>query len=99
MQFMITAYDGTDKGAYERRLAARERHLKSAEIMASEGKLLYAVAILNEEEKMIGSLMILEFASRDELDEYFKKEPYITGKVWEKIEVKPCKVPPIFTVS
>lgn len=96
MQFMITGYDGTDEGAYERRLAVREQHLKGAELMSKEGKLLYAVAILDEKEKMIGSMMILEFASRNEFDEYLKTEPYVTGKVWEKIEVKSCKVPPIF---
>lgn len=96
MQFVINAYDGTDEGAYERRLAVRDKHLKLAEAMAKEEKLLYAGAILDEKEKMIGSIMILEFASRDELDEYLKIEPYVTGKVWEKIDIKSFRVPPIF---
>ena len=26
----------------------------------------------------------------------FRVEPYVTGKVWEKIEIKPCKVGPMF---
>jgi uncharacterized protein YciI len=96
MQFVINAYDGTDEGAYERRLAVRENHLKLAELMAREEKLLYAGAILDEKEKMIGSVMILEFASKDELDEYLKIEPYITGKVWENIAIMPFKVPRVF---
>lgn len=96
MQFMITGYDGSDEGAYERRLAVREKHLKGVEVISKEGKLLYAAAILDDNEKMIGSMMILELDSRNEVDEYLKAEPYVTGKVWEKIEVKPCKVPPMF---
>ena len=30
MQFIVIAYDGTDEGALERRLAVRDAHLKSA---------------------------------------------------------------------
>ena len=45
---------------------------------------------------MIGSTMIVDFESRDELDRYLETEPYVTGKVWENIDVTPCKIPPVF---
>lgn len=96
MQFIITAYDGTDEKALERRLQAREEHLRGVEKRCKEGEHLYAAAILDDEEKMIGSLMVVEYPSKEELDLWLKEEPYVTGKVWEKIEVHPCKVPPIF---
>jgi uncharacterized protein YciI len=54
MQFIVIAYDGTDKGALERRLAAREAHLKSAKELYDAGKWLYAAALLNDGGKMIG---------------------------------------------
>lgn len=64
--------------------------------MKASGKILYAVVILDEKEKMIGSMIVCDFDSRDELDAWLKEEPYVTGNVWEKIEVKPCMVPPLF---
>ncbi|MCT8977468.1 YciI family protein [Clostridium sp. CX1] len=96
MQFFITAYDATDNGALDRRLAARDEHLKLTDKLFREGKHLYAAAILDDNEKMIGSVIISEFASRTELDEYLKIEPYVKQNVWEKIDIKTCKVGPMF---
>jgi len=45
---------------------------------------------------MIGSVLIVDFPSRDALDEWLKVEPYVIGNVWDKIQVKPCKVGPMF---
>ena len=36
---------------------------------------------------MKGSALILEFDSRQELDDYIANEPYVLEKVWEKIEI------------
>ena len=96
MQFMITGYDGTDEKALDRRLAVREEHLKLAEKLFEQKKCLYGGAILDENEKMIGSCVIVDFESREALDEYLKIEPYVTGNVWQKIEVKPYRVAPLF---
>ncbi|WP_281274651.1 hypothetical protein [Lysinibacillus telephonicus] len=38
MQYIITAYDGTDDKAIDRRLMAREDHLKSVEKRVKEGQ-------------------------------------------------------------
>ena len=57
---------------------------------------LWSVALLDEQEKMVGSVLITEFNSREELDKWLEIEPYVTGKVWEKIEVSPCRVGPSF---
>lgn len=96
MQFLITGYDGTDEKALERRLAAREDHLKLAEKLFKEEKLLYGGAILDDNDKMIGSCVVADFESREAVDEYLKSEPYVLGNVWQKIEVKPYKVAPLF---
>jgi len=96
MHFIIIAYDGTDDQALERRLAARDDHLSSIKKLKAAGKMLYAVAILDEKEKMTGTVIVSDFDSRDELDAWLKEEPYVIGNVWEKIEVKPCLVPPLF---
>ncbi|GLB60139.1 YciI family protein [Cytobacillus sp. NCCP-133] len=96
MQFIITAYDGTDDQALERRLSAREEHLKGVERRFKAGEHLYGAAILNDEEKMIGSIMVVDYPSRAELDQWLKEEPYMKDNVWQKIEVEPCRVAPKF---
>jgi uncharacterized protein YciI len=97
MQFLILGYDGKDPDALNRRLAVRDAHLTLAEKKHQSGNLLYAVALLDEQGKMCGSMLVVEYPSRQALDQYLQIEPYITGKVWEKVEIIPCKIGPTFT--
>jgi len=96
MQFLVTAYDGTDNKAIERRLAARDEHLKFTEEMKVKGNHLYAAVIMDENEKMIGSVLIVDFPSKEDVDKWLKVEPYVKGNVWQSIDIKPCKVGPMF---
>lgn len=96
MQYIVTAYDGTDEQAMDRRLMARDEHLKSIEKRFKQGYHLYGVAILDDEGKMIGSMMVVDYPSREELDNWLKVEPYVVGKVWQTVDIKPCRVAPIF---
>lgn len=94
MQFLVTGYDGTDERALERRLAVREAHLKSFRERCEQGTFLFGSAILSDEGKMIGSLIVCEFPSRQDLeDQWLKSEPYVTGDVWRRIEISRAKVP------
>ena len=69
----------------ERRLAVRPRHLEG---MAKLGAhVICAGGLLDEEGKMKGSALILDFPSREELDAYLAEEPYVQEHVWERIEV------------
>jgi uncharacterized protein YciI len=93
MQFIVVAYDGKDENALKRRLAAREAHLKSAKSNFESGKWLYASAILDDNEKMIGSAIICDYESRDELQsQWLNNEPYIKGDVWKDIDIKRAQV-------
>jgi len=96
MHFIITGRDGRDPGALERRMKAREEHMRGVDELVRKKHLLYAAAMLDEAGAMIGSTMIVDFASRDELDRYLAAEPYVTGNVWQTIDVTPCKIPPVF---
>lgn len=96
MQYIVTGLDGTDEKAIDRRLAVREEHLKGVERRFNAGEHLYGAALLDDTGKMIGSQMIVEYPSLDELNKWLDEEPYILGKVWEKVEIKPCKVAPLF---
>lgn len=95
MQFIVIAYDGTDEGALNRRMAAREAHLASAKEMFENKKWLYAVGILDDNGKMIGSMIVCDFPTREEMHaQWLNDEPYVLGNVWEKIDVHPAAVPP-----
>ena len=92
MQYIVLGYDAKDDKALERRLAFREAHLKKAGELAESGKWLYASAILDDGGKMIGSMIVCDYSSREELDQWLKEEPYVTGKVWDEIVVHRAQV-------
>lgn len=95
MQFIVIAYDDTDDGAPERRMAAREAHLAHARELYDSGKWLYAAGILDDEGKMIGSMIVCDFPSREDLEaEWLKNEVYVTGNVWKRIDVHRARVAP-----
>ena len=95
MQFAVTAMDFTDAGALDRRMANREAHLASVRQMIADGTFLSGGAILDASDKMVGSTLHLEFPDRPSLDQYLAKDPYITGKVWEHIDIKAVRLVPM----
>lgn len=97
MQFIVTAYDGQDADAPARRLAARPAHLKLVEESVARGEQILGAAILDDQGQMRGSLMVMNFPSRAMLDAWLDREPYVTEKVWENIDVKTCAIAPSFT--
>lgn len=98
MQFMLLGYDGTDEGAMARRLAVREKHLRLGAELFAKGQMLYGAAILDDNGKMIGSMLVLDFPSREELDAWLRVEPYVTADVWRMTEVRPIRIGTSFTV-
>ncbi|HEY0895486.1 MAG TPA: YciI family protein [Sphingobacteriaceae bacterium] len=91
-QYTIFALDYTDAGAPGRRMEAREAHLEGVRQLKAQGRFLFAGAILDDGNRMIGSNLILQFESETELLQWKEREPYIAGKVWEKIEIRPLRV-------
>jgi uncharacterized protein len=94
VQWLIIARDGTDEGALERRMAARAAHLANAAKLQARGHLLVGGALVDDAGKMIGSACITQFATRAELDEWLRTDPYVTGNVWQDIQVMPYRVAP-----
>lgn len=90
MKFLITAYDGTDDQALERRMSVRQMHLEGMKKLCAEGRVVSAGGILTEEGKMKGSFLVMDFENREAVDAYLAAEPYVTGKVWETIKVEVC---------
>lgn len=99
MQFIVTGLDGNDPQALDRRLAARDAHLSGLKALKEQGRVLFAAARIDSTERMVGSVLIVDFPSRDELKAWLKVEPYVTGNVWQSVSIDDCKVPQLFLSS
>jgi uncharacterized protein YciI len=84
----MKAYDGN--GMLEKRMEVRPPHLEGMKALGK--KIIAAGGLLDEEGKMKGSALILEFPDRAALDEYLAGEPYVVEGVWQKIVVEPMNV-------
>ena len=88
MQFLVKACDGPDM--LDQRMAVRPRHLEGMEALGKQ--IICAGGLLDEEGKMKGSALVMEFPDRAALEDYLKNEPYVVSGVWEKIEIEPLNV-------
>lgn len=88
MQFIVTAHDG--KGMLDKRMEVRPRHLEGMQRLGKH--VVCAGGLIDDEGKMKGSVLVLDFADKSELDAYLASEPYALEHVWEKIEVETMNV-------
>ena len=91
MTFLIIANDFRDPEALSRRMQQRPAHIDGVRRMKAEGTFLDGGAMLDEEGRMVGSMILVEFPSRSEVDDWLAADPYVTGKVWEQVLVHPFK--------
>ena len=88
MQYIIKAYDG--ERMLDKRMEIRPRHLEGIERIKEH--VICAGGLLDDEGKMKGSVLIMEYENREQLDEYLANEPYVQENVWQKIEVERMNV-------
>ncbi|MFN8347225.1 MAG: YciI family protein [Spirosomataceae bacterium] len=91
MLYVVHAYDYTDSEALDRRMSVRGRHLEGAKVLKSNGNFIMGGALLDPDGKMIGSMMVVDFEEERQMNQWLQNDPYVTGKVWEKIDVKPFR--------
>ncbi len=94
MQFIVTGHDGTDPKAPQRREKARAAHIAHTD--QHRQSMIMGVALLDDAGLMKGSVLIVDFPSRADLDTWLQAEPYIMQKVWQTVSVRPCQVGPSF---
>jgi|GEM_PF-147634 len=96
MLFVVLGYDGTDSEALPRRMASRPAHLEFVKSLKEAGIFQYGGALLDEEGEMIGSMMILDYPSREALEaEFLPNEPYAIDGVWETIQIHGFRPPTV----
>jgi|SRR5271165_6468623 len=91
-QYLIIAEDGTDPEAPARRLAARPAHLAALAPHVEAGEIIVGGALLDDAAGMTGSVVVVDFADRGALDAWLAEDPYVTGKVWQTITVRPIRL-------
>ncbi|MDD3302908.1 MAG: YciI family protein [Candidatus Gracilibacteria bacterium] len=90
MQYLIMGFDGKDNEALNRRLTVRQAHIDMGEQLFKSGNMWYGAALRDDDGKMIGSALFMDFDSEKDLQNRLDKEPYVVGKVWEKVEIHKC---------
>jgi uncharacterized protein len=91
VQYLVIARDGTDDDAVERRAKTRPTHLESIGPLVEAGHVLVGGAILSDAGEMVGSMLLVDFPERDDVDTWLSKDPYVTEGVWRSTEVVPFR--------
>jgi len=91
-QYLIIAQDGKDENALNRRKEIRPLHLAGAKKLKENNNFVIGGAMLDNDANMRGSIMIVQFETKEDFQKWYDNEPYITGGVWKEIEVKPFRV-------
>ena len=93
MQYLVIAYD--NENSLDKRMDARAAHVEGTQKLMSEGKIVTACAMI-EEEEMVGSTVVTSFENDEELNDWLDNEPYVKGGVWnmDEIQIVPVKVMP-----
>lgn len=95
MRFLVLGYDSSDDQAAARRETAREQHLTGSKRRYAAGEWFDSGALLNDTGNMIGSFIVCDYPTREELERrWLNAEPYVIGGVWQRIEIHPIKLSP-----
>lgn len=89
--FVVSCTD--QEGTLEQRLASRPAHLARLEQLNAEGRLILAGPMPkqpgNPQAGFYGSTLVVNFDSREDLDDWLAEEPYLKAGVYRQVDVKP----------
>ena len=88
MYFAVSCYDKDD--SLELRMATRAKHLAYA--TDAGARIIVGGALLSDDDKMIGSHLIVEANDRAALDAFLATDPYAIAGLFQKVTVKPMKI-------
>lgn len=81
MKFVIIGYDGPDGEA--KRKVHRSAHLSNLESLDRQGRVVLAGPLTDK----AGSLLVLEFETQKEAEEFARNDPYTIHGVFDRIEI------------
>jgi uncharacterized protein len=81
MKFAIIGYD-SPQGEAKRKLH-RAAHLANLEALDRQGQVVLAGPLTDK----TGSLLVLEFETREEAEDFVRHDPYVVYGVFERVEI------------
>jgi len=87
MQFMAYCLD--KPGALTIRMANRPDHVEY--LASNNGRLVFAGPLMDEDDNMMGSLLVLEVENRAEMDRFLADDPYAKAGLFQSVTVHACK--------
>ena len=85
--YIVTCHD--KKNSLKKRLANRELHLDY--LKSFKNNLILAGPILNKINKPKGSILILKFQNKHELNNFLKNDPYSKVDLFESVNIETFK--------
>lgn len=83
MKFVIIGHDGPDGEA--KRKVHRAAHLANLERLDKQGRVILAGPLTDK----AGSLLVLEFDSMEEAEEFARQDPYTVHEIFTSLEIHP----------
>ena len=97
MHFLVLAWDyRSEEGVAQRDATRRGPRRFHPAALWEQGHVLLGAGILDEQGVIRGSLVVVDYPSREEVDRYLESEPFATSEVWERVEVHPLRVGDIY---
>jgi uncharacterized protein len=87
MHYSLICYDLPDSSEKRKRL--RESHIKY--LNGFKKLILFAGPIMDEENNVLGSLIVIKFSNKDEVDDFSKNDPYFLGGLFKKVLINKFK--------
>ena len=83
MKFVIIGHDGPEGEV--RRKIHRTAHLANLDQLEKQGRVILAGPLTDK----TGSLLVLEFETLEEAQEFARQDPYTVHGVFERLEIHP----------
>jgi uncharacterized protein YciI len=93
---MVLAFDLPGDDGPARRDDLRPAHAASIRDLWEEGRVVLGAGVLDEAGVVRGSLLVVDYPSREEVDGYLASEPFATGGLWDRVEVHPLRLPDFY---
>lgn len=89
-KFLVLVDDFKDSEALARRLQVRDEHLRGARQLHKKGWLEIGGAMVDshESKKMLGSFLLINAESKEEVLETLKKDQYVVGRAWDMSTIR-----------
>ena len=99
MLFLLIARNRPGPEAVATRDRLRPRQFETVRAMAASGAMRIGGALLDESGAPLGSMAVLDFPGRAELDSWLADHPYRRNGVWDSVEICILQPAPVFAGS